>query len=139
MADGTRSLVVGLDGSESALVALDWAAAEAAERNWPLRLVNAFLSRTPEVAYLAQLPTATLGREAAGRIFEAAKRRLAGGGFAELAVSSLARRDSRGGFCCRRPSKATGSSWAVAAPAGWPTCCWAPPRLPAPRTARAHP
>jgi nucleotide-binding universal stress UspA family protein len=91
MADGPRSLVVGLDGSESALVALDWAAAEAAERNWPLRLVNAFLSRTPEVAYLAQLPTAELGREAAGRIFEAAKRRLAGGGFAELAVSSLAK------------------------------------------------
>lgn len=91
MADGPRSLVVGLDESESALVALDWAAAEAAERNWPLRLVNAFLSRTPEVAYLAQLPTAELGREAAGRIFEAAKRRLAGGGFAELAVSSLAK------------------------------------------------
>jgi nucleotide-binding universal stress UspA family protein len=38
MADGPRSLVVGLDGSKSALVALDWAAAEAAERNWPRRL-----------------------------------------------------------------------------------------------------
>jgi nucleotide-binding universal stress UspA family protein len=91
MADGTRSLVVGLDGSESALVALDWAAAEAAERNWPLRLVNAFLPRTPEVAYIAHLPIAEPGREAAERIFEVAEQRLAGGGFAELAVSTVAK------------------------------------------------
>lgn len=91
MADDIRSLVVGLDGSESALVALDWAAAEAAERNWPLRLVNAFLPRTPDVAYVAQLPVAAPGREAAERIFEEAERRLADGGFAELAVSTVAK------------------------------------------------
>jgi nucleotide-binding universal stress UspA family protein len=91
MADGRRSLVVGLDGSESALVALDWAAAEAAERNWPLRLVNAFLPRAPEVAYIARLPAAAAGREAAERIFEMAIRRLADGGFAELAVSTVAK------------------------------------------------
>ncbi|HEX6335332.1 MAG TPA: universal stress protein [Jiangellaceae bacterium] len=91
MADGTRPLVVGLDGSESALVALDWAAAEAAERNWPLRLVNAFLPRTPEVAFVAQLPVAAPGREAAERIFEVAERRLADGGFAQLTVSTLAK------------------------------------------------
>ena len=91
MADGRRSLVVGLDGSESALVALDWAAAEAAERNWPLRLVNAVLPRAPEVAYIARLPAAAAGREAAERIFEMAIRRLADGGFAELAVSTVAK------------------------------------------------
>lgn len=91
MADGPRSLVVGLDGSESALVALDWAAAEAAERNWPLRLVNAFLPSAPELAYIARLPATEAGREAAERIFEIAIRRLADGGFAELAVSTVAK------------------------------------------------
>lgn len=91
MADRTRPLVVGVDGSESALVALDWAAAEAAERDWPLRLVNAFLPRTPEVAFVAQLPVAAPGREAAERIFEVAERRLADGGFAQLTVSTLAK------------------------------------------------
>lgn len=91
MPDGARSLVVGLDGSESALVALDWAAAEAAERSWPVRLVNAFLPRTPEVAYVAQQPVAAAGRAAAERIFEAATRRLADRGHAELPVSTVAK------------------------------------------------
>jgi nucleotide-binding universal stress UspA family protein len=91
MADGARSLVVGLDGSESALVALDWAAAEAADRNWPLRLVNAFLPRTPEIAYAAQLPAGAPGGDAAERIFEVANLRLAEGGFAALAVSTVAK------------------------------------------------
>ncbi|HEX5997146.1 MAG TPA: universal stress protein, partial [Jiangellales bacterium] len=91
MSDGDRSLVVGLDGSESALVALDWAAAEAAERSWSIRLVNAFLPRAPEVAYVAQLPVAAAGRAAAERIFEAATRRLADRGHAELPVSTVAK------------------------------------------------
>jgi nucleotide-binding universal stress UspA family protein len=35
-------LVVGIDGSEHGLQALDWAAATAAARHWPLRLINIF-------------------------------------------------------------------------------------------------
>jgi len=35
-------LVVGIDGSDHGLQALDWAAATAATRHWPLRLVNVF-------------------------------------------------------------------------------------------------
>src|SRR5690606_30138691 len=43
----SQPLVVGLDGSDASLVALDWAAAEATRRNWPLRLVNAFPISAP--------------------------------------------------------------------------------------------
>jgi nucleotide-binding universal stress UspA family protein len=41
-ADGGRTVVVGIDGSESALRAVRWAAAEAARRRAPLRVVTAF-------------------------------------------------------------------------------------------------
>jgi nucleotide-binding universal stress UspA family protein len=40
------SIVVGVDGSGSALDALDWAAAEAASRRRPLRVVHAFTGTT---------------------------------------------------------------------------------------------
>ena len=46
-----RPLVVGIDGTEAGLRALDWAADQAAQRGWPLRLVNVF---QPEVS---DLPT----------------------------------------------------------------------------------
>lgn len=40
----TRPVVVGVDGSDYALLALDWAADEAARRGYPLRIVNAYQS-----------------------------------------------------------------------------------------------
>lgn len=47
-------VVVGVDGSEYALAALDWAASWAAEHGWPLRLVNAYQS------YVAAMPAAAV-------------------------------------------------------------------------------
>ncbi len=87
----SQPLVVGLDGSDASLVALDWAAAEATRRNWPLRLVNAFPISAPEVAYVAGLPVAAPGREASARIFREAENRLKLAGFEGLAVSTAAR------------------------------------------------
>lgn len=45
--DGPRPVVVGVDGSEQALRAARWGAAEAARRHVPLRLVTAFDWSTP--------------------------------------------------------------------------------------------
>ena len=42
--ESTRPVVVGVDGSDYALLALDWAADEAARRGCPLRIVNAYQS-----------------------------------------------------------------------------------------------
>ncbi|GLY42804.1 universal stress protein [Amycolatopsis sp. NBRC 101858] len=50
-----RSIVVGVDGTESARDALDWAAAEAAVRRLPLRVVHAYAA-TPSWAVLGELP-----------------------------------------------------------------------------------
>ena len=47
-------LVVGVDGSESSLRAVDWAADEAALHGVPLRLVNASMWERYEGAALAQ-------------------------------------------------------------------------------------
>ncbi|HEU4543718.1 MAG TPA: universal stress protein [Jiangellaceae bacterium] len=85
------SLVVGLDGSDTSLIALDWAAAEATERGWALHLVSAFLPRIPEVAYSGGLQVASAGREAAEKIFETARRRLTDGGHGDLTISTAAR------------------------------------------------
>lgn len=51
-------LVVGIDGSEHGVRALDWAAAAAADRHWPVRLVNVFelympISRSAPVSFNA--------------------------------------------------------------------------------------
>lgn len=50
-----RSIVVGVDGTESAHDALDWAAAEAAVRRLPLRVVHAYAA-TPSWAVMGELP-----------------------------------------------------------------------------------
>lgn len=42
--ESTRPVVVGVDGSDYALHAVDWAVAEAARHGWPLRIVNAYQS-----------------------------------------------------------------------------------------------
>lgn len=89
MVDGSRPLVVGVDGSDASLVALDWAAAEATQRGWPVRLVNAYLPRVPEVGYVGGLPVAAPGGEFAERIFDSAKRHLAAAGHGELVVSTV--------------------------------------------------
>lgn len=91
MTGHTQPLVVGLDGSDASLVGLDWAAEEATQRGWPLRLVNAFPADVPEVAYVAGLPMDASGRESAKRIFDAAAKRLAKRGYTEVAVSTVAR------------------------------------------------
>lgn len=55
--DGTAPpIVVGVDGSEPSLRALDWAADEAALRGTPHRLVHASLWERYEGALLAQQP-----------------------------------------------------------------------------------
>ena len=50
-----RSIVVGVDGTESARDALDWAAAEAAARRLPLRVVHAYAA-VPSWAVMGELP-----------------------------------------------------------------------------------
>jgi nucleotide-binding universal stress UspA family protein len=46
-----RTVVVGVDGSESALAAVRWAAAEAGRRRLPLRLIHVL--RWPEIRHIA--------------------------------------------------------------------------------------
>ncbi len=80
-----RPVVVGIDGSESALVALDWAADEAAAAGWPLRLVNAY-EETPLIPVLV----ARTAREAAEDILREARARLEARGHGDLTVSTVA-------------------------------------------------
>lgn len=94
MVRDAQPMIVGLDGSDAALVALDWAASEATRRGWPLRLVAAYPVDTPEVAYVASLPIGAPGRESAKKIFDAAEKRLHLGGHAGLTVSTVAREGS---------------------------------------------
>lgn len=49
----TAAVVVGVDGSEDSLQALDWAAAEAARRGWSLRLVSAYEARVAALPAVA--------------------------------------------------------------------------------------
>lgn len=81
----TPPLVVGIDGSESALVALDWAAEEAARNGWPLRLVNA------AEQYAIEVTTRLTGREAAEAMFAEARERLAARGHGDLEVATVSR------------------------------------------------
>lgn len=53
----TRSIVVGVDGTDSGHDALDWAAAEAATRHLPLRIVHAYTA-VPAWAALGEVPQA---------------------------------------------------------------------------------
>jgi nucleotide-binding universal stress UspA family protein len=77
-------IVVGVDGSESALAALDWAAEEAAAGGWPLRLVNAY-EETP----LIPVMVARTAREAAEDILREARARLEARGHGDLPVSTV--------------------------------------------------
>jgi nucleotide-binding universal stress UspA family protein len=64
--DTARPVIVGVDGSESALGATRWAAAEATRRHAPLRLVHGYLWPTHDhisaVSPAADLPASVLGR-----------------------------------------------------------------------------
>lgn len=85
-AEANPPLVVGIDGSEAALVALDWAAAEAAASGWPLRLVNGY-----EEAPLVPVMVAKSAEEAAQEILREARSRLVARGHGDLDVSVIAR------------------------------------------------
>ncbi len=45
----SRALVVGIDGTDDGLRALDWAAHVAAQRGWPLRLVHVYQRYVPDL------------------------------------------------------------------------------------------
>jgi nucleotide-binding universal stress UspA family protein len=79
-------IVVGIDGSESALNAMQWAAQEAAGHGWPVRLVNAY-------EQLPGIPTtaARTVRVVAEELLREARERLESRGFASLNVSTVAR------------------------------------------------
>lgn len=81
-------LVVGIDGSDGALVALDWAAAEAAANGWPLRLVYVY----DEHALLPMTPPVPNGSKLGEKLFAEAMKRLDARGYAGLDVSTAARR-----------------------------------------------
>jgi len=81
-------VVVGVDGSEDALRALDWAAAEAARHEWPLRLVHAYqvpIAALPAVAVSLPPPT-----EESRKILDEARSRVERA-YPELAVSTVQR------------------------------------------------
>src|SRR5690606_15555547 len=78
-------LVVGIDGSESALIALDWAAGEAAANAWPLRLVYV------AERYAAHVSTMVVGRELAAAVFADARQRLKERGRSGLEVTTVSR------------------------------------------------
>lgn len=72
-----RSIVVGVDGTESTHDALEWAAAEAAARRLPLRIVHAYAA-IPSWAVFGELPQPYDGIEvsdAARQVTEQAVRR----------------------------------------------------------------
>ncbi|HEX5997141.1 MAG TPA: universal stress protein [Jiangellales bacterium] len=85
-AEANPPLVVGIDGSEAALVALDWAAAEAAASGWPLRLVNGY-----EEPPIVPMLVAKSAEEAAQEILREARTRLVARGHGDLDVSMIAR------------------------------------------------
>lgn len=81
-----RPIVVGLDGSPSALVALDWAAAEARARGCGLTLVYAHPGDRYSLAVIDVAP-----QELADDIFDEALNRLASRGFGDLEVRTVLR------------------------------------------------
>jgi len=85
-AEANPPVVVGIDGSEAALVALDWAAAHAAASGWPLRLVNVY-----EEAPLVPGMVAKTAHEAADEILREAQAHLVARGHGDLDVSMIAR------------------------------------------------
>jgi nucleotide-binding universal stress UspA family protein len=84
-AERIRPVVVGVDGSDYALLALDWAADEAAQHGWPLRIVNAYQSYAAAVTGVTvSLPSPP---EESGRILTEARDRVIGT-YPGLAVST---------------------------------------------------
>jgi nucleotide-binding universal stress UspA family protein len=79
-------IVVGIDGSESASIAMEWAAQEAATDGWPLRLVNAY----EQIPLVPTMVTRT-AHEVAEELLREARERLESRGYASLDVSTAAR------------------------------------------------
>ncbi|MFW6090681.1 MAG: universal stress protein [Actinomycetota bacterium] len=84
--DVNPPLVVGIDGSDAALAALDWAASEAATDGWPLRLVYAY----DEHALLPMTPPTVNGGNVGEALFAEAMKRLDAAGYGGLDVSTAA-------------------------------------------------
>ena len=63
--NGTRAVVVGVDGSDAALAAAQWAIDEAVDREVPLRLVHAIgIARDPSLPFDFYLPEIKYGEAA---------------------------------------------------------------------------
>lgn len=82
-------IVVGIDGSESAVIAMEWAAQDAAAHGWPVRLVNA-IDQPPVIPPLV----AKTARKVAEEFLREARERLESRGYAGLGVSAVARHGS---------------------------------------------
>lgn len=95
-------LVVGIDGSEAALIALDWASDEAAANGWPLRLVYV------AERYAAHVSTMVVGREIADAVFAEARQRLRGRGRRALEVTAVMRHGSPRRVLLREASRTRG-------------------------------
>ncbi|MFW6091238.1 MAG: universal stress protein [Actinomycetota bacterium] len=95
-------LVVGVDGSEVALIALDWASDEAAANGWPLRLVYV------AERYAAHVSTMVVGREIADTVFAEARQRLRRRGRRGLEVTAAMRHGSPRRVLLREASRTRG-------------------------------
>lgn len=96
-------VVVGVDGSDYALTALDWAADLAARHGWPLRLVNAYqVYVTALPAAVATLPPPT---EESRKILDEARERVAAG-YPDLTVSMVQHEGTAPGVLVREGNQA---------------------------------
>ncbi|MGW5044815.1 universal stress protein [Streptomyces griseoluteus] len=86
--DANHPIVVGVDGSEAALRAVDWAADEAALRGAPLRIVYASLWERYEEAAPADEPVAP-PKAAGARVFVETAARRAGDRRPEVRITTL--------------------------------------------------
>jgi hypothetical protein len=122
-------IVVGIDGSESALIAMRWAEQEAAAHGWPLRLVNAYeqLPVTPTMVAKTALEVAEESLREARKILESSS-------YADSKCRPLRALGTQAGCWCESPRRPAHSWSAGTVPVCSPRRCSDPRRSPAPRT-----